>query len=177
MNPQELLQIFPLAKSRADLYAPLITSTMEEFKIDTGQRQAAWLAQVGHESGQLRYTQEITDATHDGSQYENRADLGNTSPGDGKLFIGRGLIQVTGRANYRACGMALGVDLLSFPTRLAEPALAVRSAGWFWNAKGLNRYADADEFGSLTKRINGGYNGLDDRIRLWIAARRVLQVF
>lgn len=176
MNPAALLEIYPAAKDRVDLYAPLLASAMIEFGIDAPRRQAAFLAQVGHESGQLRYTTELTDSKHDGSQYENRDDLGNTHPGDGKRFIGRGLIQITGRANYRAASVALGVDLLAEPTKLAAPELATRSAGWFWKAHGLNRYADADLFGTLTKRINGGYNGLDDRIILWLAARRVLKV-
>lgn len=176
MNPSELLLIYPAAKDRVDVYATLLSSAMSEFEIDTPQRQAAFLAHVGHESAQLRHTTELTDANHDGSQYENRDDLGNTQPGDGKRFIGRGLIQITGRGNYRACGVALGVDLLADPTKLAAPELAARSAGWFWKAHGLNRYADADQFGSLTKRINGGYNGIDDRIVLWLAARRVLKV-
>jgi putative chitinase len=172
MNPAELLQIYPFAKTRVEVFAPLLTQVMSEFTIDTPKRQAAFLAQVGHESGQLRYTEEIAS----GEAYENRDDLGNSQPGDGKRFKGRGLIQVTGRANYRACGMVLGLDLLATPGRLAEPELAVRSAGWFWATNELNRYADSDHFGSLTKRVNGGYNGLDDRIVLWLAARRVLQV-
>jgi putative chitinase len=172
MNSAELLLIYPFAKSRVEIFAPLITQTMIEFAIDTPQRQAAFLAQVGHESGQLRYTEEIAS----GAAYENRDDLGNTEPGDGRRFKGRGLIQVTGRTNYRACGIALGVDLLADPTQLARPDLAARSAGWFWKANGLNRYADVDHFGSLTKRVNGGYNGLDDRIVIWLAARRVLRV-
>lgn len=176
MNPSALLEIFPLARDRVDLYASLLAEAMTEFEIDTPQRQAAFLGQVGHESGQLRYTTELTDAQHDGSQYEFRDDLGNTQTGDGKRFIGRGLIQITGRANYRSCGAGLGVDLLTDPSKLASPKLAARSAGWFWKARGLNRYADADQFGSLTKRINGGFNGLDERIQLWLAARRVLMV-
>ena len=172
MTPQDLLKIMPFAASRVDLFAPLITATMAEFDIDTPKRQAAFLAQVGHESGQLKYTAEIAD----GSSYEGRQDLGNIQLGDGKRYKGRGLIQVTGRSNYIACGKALGFDLLAQPEVLEQPASAARSAGWFWNFKNLNEYADADRFGELTKRINGGFSHLDERIQLWLAARRVLQI-
>lgn len=172
MTPQELIRIMPFASSRVDLYAPLLTATMDEFEIDTPKRRAAFLAQVGHESGQLKYTEELAS----GADYEGRADLGNKEPGDGKRFKGRGLIQLTGRSNYLACGVAFGVDLLAHPESLAEPQLAARSAGWFWKSKNLNRFADNDRFGSLSKAINGGHNGLDDRIQLWLMARRTLGV-
>lgn len=162
----------PFAASRVDQYAPLLASAMAEFGIDTPKRRSAFLAQIGHESGQLKYTEEIAD----GSAYEGRADLGNTQLGDGKRYKGRGLIQITGRNNYRECGAALGVDLITNPELLAGPELASRSAGWYWLWRNLNKYADADRFGSLTKAINGGYNGLDDRIHLWLSARRTLQV-
>lgn len=169
----KLLKIFPFAKSRVDQYAPLLSLTMAEFQIDTPKRAAAFVAEIGHESGQLRYTEEIAS----GEAYEGRLDLGNTQAGDGRLYKGRGLIQITGRANYRDAGHALGLDLIESPKRLAEPELATRSAGWFWKSRSLNRYADTDAFGSLTKAINGGYNGIDDRIQLWLAARRVFEVF
>lgn len=175
MNPQELLEVFPLAQSRVETYAPLLTRAMQEFEINDAKRSAAFLAQIGWESSQLRHTIEL-GADDYFAKYEGRHDLGNTQPGDGLRFKGRGLIQITGRANYRAAGMALGVDLLSEPARLAEPELAARSAGWFWKANGLNRYADIDQFASLTKRINGGYSHIDERIQLWLAARRVLKV-
>lgn len=143
---------------------------MAEFEIDTPKRQAAFLAQVAHESGSLRYVRELAD----GSAYEGRVDLGNTSTGDGIRYKGRGLLQITGKANYVACGTDLGLDLLRFPELLEQPVNASRSAGWFWKKKDLNRFADTDQFGSLTRAINGGYNGLDDRIRLWLNIRKVL---
>jgi putative chitinase len=170
VTPQDLIKIFPFAASKVSVYAPLLTAAMAAYEIDTPRRQAAFLAQVGHESGQLKYTEEIAD----GSAYEGRVDLGNTQPGDGKRFKGRGLIELTGRDNYAACGTALGLDLLSHPKLLAEPEHACRSAAWFWKENDLNSFADSNRFGSLTKRINGGYNGLDDRIQLWITARLVL---
>lgn len=170
MTPEQLLTIMPFAtRARAETYAPLLTATMQEFEIDTPKRKAAFIAQVGHESGSLKYTLELAD----GSAYEGRKNLGNVEPGDGKRFKGRGLMQITGRANYEACGRDLGLDLISNPELLEQPAHASRSAGWYWRTHNLNRFADWDQFGALTKAINGGYNGLDDRIQLWLAARKV----
>lgn len=170
MTPAELTSMMPLAASRALTYAPPLTQSMAEFGIDTPRRQAAFLAQVCHESGSLRYTKELAD----GAVYNGRSDLGNTQPGDGPRFKGRGLIQITGRANYRECGAALNFDLLAKPETLELPEAACRSAAWFWKAHGLNQFADSDAFGSLTRRINGGYNGIDDRIVHWLRIRRCL---
>jgi len=169
MTVEELLKAMPYAGSRAQAFAQPLTDAMAEFGIDTPQRRAAFIAQVAHESGSLKYVKEIAD----GSAYEGRADLGNSSPGDGVKFKGRGLIQVTGKANYRACGMALSLDLLNLPELLEQPENACRSAGWFWKSHNLNQYADTDQFGALSKRINGGFTGLDDRISHWLRARKV----
>jgi putative chitinase len=170
MTPAELTTMMPNAAARSVAYAPLLTQAMAEFGIDTPRRQAAFLAQVCHESGSLRYTKEIAD----GAAYNGRADLGNTQPGDGPRYKGRGLIQITGRSNYRACGSALGQDLESHPEALEIPEAATRSAAWFWKARGLNQFADTDAFGTLTRRINGGFNGLDDRIQHWLRIRKCL---
>lgn len=170
MTPDQLLSIMPNAGIKVDTYASLLTDAMTEFMIDSSKRQAAFIAQIAHESGSLRYTEEIAD----GSAYNGRADLGNTSPGDGPKYKGRGLIQITGKSNYRQCGIDLGYDFLSEPGLVALPENACRSAAWFWKTHNLNRFADADQFGSLTKAINGGYNGLDDRIQYWLKARMVL---
>lgn len=137
-----------------------INDTFDEFQIDTPIRQAMWLANVAVESGSLRYVREIAD----GSAYEGRADLGNTKPGDGMLFRGRGLAQCTGRSNYRLCGEALGIDLLAHPERLEEPVLAARSAGWFWRQKDLKTPADRWNFGMVVRAWNGGFNGWDQRL-------------
>lgn len=170
MTTEQLTQIMPYAASRAPVFADPLTDAMVEFGIDTPQRQAAFLAQVAHESGSLRYVKELAD----GMGYEGRKDLGNTSPGDGPKYKGRGLLQITGRANYLACGVALGLDLIASPELLEQPQHACRSAAWFWKSHSLNQFADKDEFGALTKRINGGFNGLDDRIQHWLRARKVL---
>lgn len=170
MTPAELTTMMPYAAARSVTYAPLLTQAMAEFGIDTARRQAAFLAQICHESGSLRYTKELAD----GAAYNGRADLGNTQPGDGPRFKGRGLIQITGRANYRQCGAALEVDLLAQPEWLEMPEGACRSAAWFWRSRDLNQFADTDAFGTLTRRINGGYNGLDDRISHWLRIRKCL---
>jgi putative chitinase len=170
MTPADLLSIMPLAKSRiAAFFSPLVAA-MEEFEINTQARQAAFLAQVGHESGQLRYVRELAS----GAAYEGRKDLGNTQPGDGIRFKGRGLIQITGRTNYAACGVALELDLIARPELLEDPENACRSAGWFWKTHRLNELADAGDQVRVTKRINGGTNGLADRMALFEKAQEVL---
>ncbi|MDO8039519.1 glycoside hydrolase family 19 protein [Janthinobacterium sp. SUN137] len=143
---------------------------MLEFGITTPARQASFLSQVGHESGQLRYVRELAS----GQAYEGRTDLGNTQRGDGVRFRGRGLLQVTGRANYAACGKALGLDLLAQPELLEQAVNACRSAGWFWQTKGLNALADAGDQVKVTRRINGGTNGLAERQAFFAVAQRVL---
>lgn len=170
MTPDQLRAIMPAARDRADAFAQPLTAAMQEFSITTAKRQAAFLAQVAQESGQLLYTRELADGTN----YEGRADLGNTEAGDGPRFRGRGLLMITGRTNYDACGAALDMTLVMSPALLEVPLAASRSAGWFWNTRGLSELADSESFGSITKRINGGYNGLDARIRYYIAARGVL---
>lgn len=172
MTPEQLQLAIPYCGARAHAFAGPLTTAMAEFDISTPQRKAAFLAQVAHESGSLRYTLEIAS----GDAYEGRADLGNLQPGDGRRYKGRGLLQVTGRANYRACGNALGLDLISSPQLLESPAGASRSAGWYWKARSLNAFADRDAFGSLTKAINGGYTHLDERCAAWRAACKALGI-
>ncbi len=142
-----------------------IARTMANRNIDTPLRRAHFLAQIGHESGELRFRAEIAN----GEAYEGRADLGNSMPGDGRRFKGRGLIQLTGRANYLEYGRALGreEELLKTPELLeTDHDLCVDVAGWFWAKRGLNALADTDDLTAITKRINGGLNGLEDRRRL-----------
>lgn len=142
-------------------YQPLRTM-MAANQINSPLRSAHFLAQIGHESGDLRYSEEIAS----GSAYEGRADLGNTQPGDGRRFKGRGLIQLTGRANYTAFGTARHRDFLTgtHPSLLSsDPSLAVDVSCWFWTRHGLNALADADNLNAITWRINGGTNGLPDR--------------
>lgn len=155
--------------------APLVwlgalNEAMQEFAIVTPMRESAFLAQIAHESGECRYVLELAS----GMAYEGRASLGNTQPGDGPKFRGRGLMQITGRKNYTLCGQALGLNLIESPQLLEIPRHAARSAGWYWRSNSLDAFADKDQFGALTRAINGGYNGLDDRIKYWLRARKAL---
>lgn len=159
MTGVELQSIMPFAKARIPAFIAPLNGAMHEFHINSPIRQAAFIAQIAHESGELRYVKEIAS----GSAYEGRKDLGNTQPGDGMKYKGRGLIQITGRNNYLECGKALGVDLVTQPELLETNDLACRSAAWFWASHGLNDLADKGDFERITKRINGGYNGLKER--------------
>ena len=174
MSPQDLARSTGARIDRATEYLPHIESAMAEFGIDNPARQAAFLAQIGHESGGLHWATEIWGPTSAQLRYEGRKDLGNVQAGDGYKFKGRGLIQTTGRANYAATGSALGIDLLIHPELLAEPELAARSAAWFWQSRGLNELADVGDFRRITLRINGGTNGLADRLALYASAKEVL---
>ncbi|MNM32400.1 Chitinase class I [compost metagenome] len=175
ITQQQLLQILPNARTQAGVFVPVLNTAMQRYQIISAKRVAAFLAQIGHESGQLQYVREIWGPTSAQRKYEGREDLGNTEKGDGSKYRGRGLIQITGRANYAACGEALGVDLISQPELLELPQYAAMSAAWFWKQKGLNDLADQDQFNTITRRINGGLNGLKDRLDIWARARAVLQ--
>jgi putative chitinase len=174
MTPRDLARATGARIDRATEYLPVIAAAMDEFQINTPARQAAFLAQIGHESGGLHWTTEIWGPTLAQRRYEGREDLGNTQPGDGFKFRGRGLIQTTGRNNFARTGQALGVDLVSTPELLSQPDLAARSAAWFWQAHGLNELADEGDFLRITRRINGGTNGLADRLALYELAKEVL---
>lgn len=172
MTPAQIAAIMPFAGTRAMAFAQPLTDAMAEYGITTPKRMAAFIAQVAHESEEMRFTRELAT----GQEYEGRADLGNAQPGDGQKFKGRGLLQITGRANYAACGAALKLPLIDTPALLESPAGACRSAAWFWATHGLSELADGDKFGAITKRINGGFNGLDQRIGYWLRARKELAV-
>jgi predicted chitinase len=162
MNAVALRRAMPgLPAHNARAYAPPLNAAMREGQITTKARAAAFLAQLGHESGSLRWMEELAS----GAAYEGRRDLGNTQPGDGRRYKGRGPIQLTGRANYRAAGQALGLPLEAEPTLAAQPAVGFRVAVWFWTTRGLNALADRGDFDGITLRINGGYNGLSERRR------------
>ena len=169
---EELHEIMPHAKvARLEMFIGPLNDAMQEFDISaTVERETAFLAQIAHESGETRYVHEIAS----GEAYEGRKDLGNTQPGDGVRFKGRGLIQITGRSNYSDCGDALGLDLIARPELLEEPINACRSAAWFWSEHGLNELADKDDFLLITKRINGGTNGYADRIAYYNRAKSAL---
>jgi predicted chitinase len=169
---ESLLGLVMLAAGRDAVaqFAGPLEACFARFGVDTSLRQAHFLAQIGHESGELRFREEIAS----GAAYEGRADLGNARPGDGRRFKGRGLIQLTGRTNYARFGEAMGrcAAILENPGLVAsELGLCVDAAGWFWQARGLNALADRDDLLGVTRRVNGGLNGLDDRRRLLERAR------
>lgn len=180
LTSAQLQQLFPSARTQAGVFISVLNNAMTHRSINTPKRIAAFLAQVGHESGQLHYVRELGN-----DQYLSKYDtgalalrLGNTpeSDGDGQKYRGRGLIQITGRNNYRECSLGLFGDerLLSLPEVLEQPQWAAESAAWFWERNGLNELADRDQFNSITRRINGGLNGLEDRLQLWARARALL---
>lgn len=162
-----LQSIMPYAKTRIPAFVAPLNAAMQEYHINNLERQAAFIAQIAHESGELRYVEEIAS----GTAYEGRKDLGNTIPGDGMRYKGRGLIQITGRNNYAECGKALGVDLITNPELLETNEMACRSAAWFWASRGLNDLADKGDFERITKRINGGLNGQKDRLAYFVKAK------
>jgi predicted chitinase len=161
-------------------YLEPFSAALSEFGITTPARIAAFAAQVGHESADFKYMQEIAS----GSAYEGRRDLGNTQPGDGRKFKGRGPIQITGRANYLAAGKALGLPLTDSPELLAQPEHAFRAAAWFWKTHKLNELADRltlsgdaqdlQQFDRISRVINGGTNGRADRRRRYEIARKAV---
>lgn len=178
----QLLQVMPGARLRAGIFLTALNDAMNRYDINRTKRIAAFLAQIGHESGELRYVRELGS-----DQYLNKYDtgtlairLGNTpqADGDGLMYRGRGLIQITGRRNYLACSQALFGDdrLLRQPELLEQPQWACESAAWFWQSNGLNELADKDQFNTITRRINGGLNGLEDRLQRWARAKAVLCV-
>lgn len=193
MTSALIKQIDPRAKiSQLNLFIEHIAETMVHYEINTIQRKAAFIANLAHESAHFNRVNEYGT----GEQYEGRKDLGNIYPGDGKRFEGRGLIQITGRINYKACSLALLSDLslLTYPQLLEMPRMAALSAGWFWNTKGINVICDkpADwtitlknkrtiagkntftKLEWITVKINGGLNGHAERITLYNNAIKAL---
>jgi len=180
----------PLAKpSAVATFCGPLDDAMREFGVDTALRQAAFLAQVEVESWHLRYVAELAS----GVAYTKRADLGNTKPEavavatkhgntPGPWFKGRGLIQVTGYNNYLACGQALGLDLLNKPVLIEDPVNAARSAGWFWHANNLNKWADVPDFDGVCDIVNKGHKttavgdalGYAQRLAAYNIAKQVL---
>lgn len=139
LTDEQLKKIYPAStQANRDKYLPYINKYADIYNVNTPDRMAAFLAQVGHESGQLKYAEEIAS----GAAYEGRKDLGNIQKGDGVRYKGRGLIQITGRANYTALSKDLGIDFVSNPKLLQDPEYAVLSAFWYWNKHKLNDLAD-----------------------------------
>lgn len=191
MNSEQLAQALKITPIKAEEWIDAINETFDRFDISTPERQACFLGQCAHESGgftalkeNLNYSAEgltkvwtkrfpsldVAQPYHRNPEkiankvYADRMGNGNEASGDGFKYRGRGLIQLTGKDNYRACGEALGVDLVEEPDLVSNPQYAALSAGWFWDKNKLNQFADANDMTGLTKRINGGTHGLDDRV-------------
>lgn len=163
-------------KGRCAVFLPYLIQFCADYDLTTPVRLAAFFGQVLHESSEFRYVRELGSQAYL-EKYDTGAlaqQLGNTpvDDDDGQQYRGRGLIQITGRDNYQRCSKALGMDLLADPQLLEQPEFAVRSACWYWSYKGLNDFADAYDYRGITKRINGGFTGMDSRIRYWERARR-----
>ena len=166
-----------------------LQETFEKYQINTPKRQACFIGQCMHESGGFKFLRENLNYSakalmntwpsrfpdmDTAEKYERQPEkiankvysgrMGNTEDGDGAKYIGRGLIQLTGKDNYKAFGEAIGEDLVANPQVVEEPRYAALSAGWFWNKRGLNALADAMDITTMTIRINGGKIGIDDRI-------------
>lgn len=156
------------------LYAPLMERSCYAHGIRGRLRLAAFLAQTGHESGLGHWRRELWGPTAAQRRYEGRADLGNTQPGDGMRFMGRGLIQITGRTNYEKAALALGVPLDRLPLWLETREGAVTSAAWWWRENGCNELADTGSVEAVTLVVNGGRNGLAHRKTLYAAALAAL---
>jgi putative chitinase len=182
-------------------YAPPLNDVMNYYEMDSPQRIAGFLSQIIHESGAFNLTKENLNYSADGLRktfgkyfptmelanqyarqpekianrvYANRMHNGDEASGDGYRFCGRGLIQITGRENYTKFAAALDMSLDSCVMYMETPEGACSSAGWFWDTNQLNTYCDSGDFITLTKRINGGTNGLDDRRRVYDQAISLL---
>lgn len=167
----QLQAIVPtLDPAQAPAIAGHLNTAMAEANITTPQQQAMFIAQLAHESGGFRYMEEIAS----GAAYEGRHDLGNTQPGDGQRYKGRGYIQVTGRYNYAAAGEALGLDLVNNPQLASQPENAARIAAWYWSDRNINAAANSGDFVQVTRLINGGTNGLADRQAYYARAQDAL---
>ncbi|WP_397453724.1 glycoside hydrolase family 19 protein [Pseudomonas lurida] len=212
LTQQQLLKILPNAGLQAGVFVPVLNTAMGKYGIVTPKRIAAFIAQIGHESGHLTRLVEslnyradritaLGNAASAGSRwrslvpraaelagssvrmgnavYGGRMGNGPEASGEGYLYRGRGLIQVTGKDNYRACGEALGIDLISHPEQLEQPQYAALSAAWYWSVNGLNTLADAGDIQNIGSLINTGSkgrvpNGAADRLALYQTALKVL---
>jgi putative chitinase len=191
ITPEILKKICPHIRKDAELmYPQRLNDALPKWEINTLPRVRMFIAQVAHESGSFRYTREIAS----GQAYEGRNDLGNIFPGDGVKFKGRGLIQCTGRSNYQSCSLALFGDnrLLLNPDILATPQYAIESACWYWKTRLLNDLCDKPEDWEkvilkdngltkrytkiqwITRKINGGLNGINEREEFYERAKKFL---
>lgn len=171
----QIRRVMPNAQNeRVKEFVKSFNEWCDTFGITTPIRVAMYVAQVAHETGELKWLEEIAS----GKQYEGRKDLGNTQPGDGVRFKGRGYLQCTGRRNYQSykdSGYCVG-DLMAHPEWLSKQPGCQKASMWFWKKNNLNRWADADDAVGLSKRINGGTNGMAQRLYYTRVAKKVFGV-
>lgn len=202
MTPEKLAAVLDIPLARAEKWALPLSNSMAWFGIDALAHQAAFLANVAHETGMLTRTTENLNYSakrlmevwpgrfktlESTKPYAGKPEalanfvyggrLGNTQPGDGWKFRGRGLIQLTGRANYTEATEELGVDLLTDPDIVAAPSMAACTAGWFWSKRGISAKVDAKDYEGVCKAVNGGLNGLKERNALCRKAEGVLRAY
>lgn len=162
LDQASFFKIFPNAVKHDEIYNHL-SAAMNKYGITTETRESYFLAQLGHETAGFKYIKELGSQAYF-KRYDGRKDLGNTQAGDGARYAGRGFIQLTGRANYASMSKKLGYDLVNTPELACQPKIAALIAGQYWEDRGINVYCDKKDFRKVTKLINGGYNGLSDRI-------------
>lgn len=170
ISPDELHQLAPYAHSKVELFVDPLNAAMNAYEIDNPLREAAFLAQILHESGEFRYVQELAS----GEAYEGRTDLGNTQEGDGAKYKGRGLLQITGRNWYQRVKDELGLDCIEHPELFEEVDNACRVSAWWWFINNLNSIADQGDIRKITLKVNGGFNGLAERTAYY---QRALALF
>ena len=190
-TPELLREAMGCTAALADMHAPHLDAVCQHYHISSVNALAMFFAQLGHESGSLRHVREIWGPTPAQIRYEVHPGLGNTEPGDGRRFMGRGWIQVTGRANYRRVTQRLHTlaqerpelfesevpDFEEHPHLLELPWWAAWASGEFWDRHGLNVLAEAGDVRRVTRIINGGFNGLEDREQRYSRALRVLRAW
>lgn len=179
LTPETLkVAMLGISDANVSLYIEPLNEVLKEFSIDSPIRISHYIAQVGHESASFHYKEEIASGkAYDTGRLAKR--LGNTpeADGDGQKYKGRGSIQITGRANYEALSEATGIDFIVYPELLADdPYYYIYCGGWFWNGRQLNVPADNDDILKITKRINGGFNGIEDRRKRLTISKRALGV-
>lgn len=187
MTPDVLSQALQIPIARAAPWADPLLAAMELYAIDSPARQAAFLAECGHESGGFQWLRELWGPTPAQCTYEPQsskaAALGNTQAGDGFRYRGGGLLQITGRYNYRVMGQKIGIDLEGSPDQISQPSVAAEASAQFWADRALSAYADVGDFLSISRVINlgnahtsGTPNGMDDRLALWASCKAALGV-